>query len=63
MTLYGPTRDLRLINRRRLLGFLSGAVAAGMINKGQALAYLQDASEKTGVTAEEWNPETGSGSV
>ena len=24
----------------------------------QALAYLQDASEKTGVTAEEWNPET-----
>ena len=55
---HGPTRDIQLINRRRLLGFLSGAVAAGIITRSQAYAYLQDASEKTGVTAEEWNTET-----
>jgi multiple sugar transport system substrate-binding protein len=58
MPLYKPTRDPLIINRRRLLGFLSGAVAAGVISKSEALAYLQDASEKTGITAEEWNPET-----
>lgn len=58
MSFYHPTRDPFIINRRRLLGFLSGAVAAGIISKGQALAYLQDASEKTGVNPEEWNPET-----
>jgi multiple sugar transport system substrate-binding protein len=55
---HGPTRDIQLINRRRLLGFLSGAVAAGIITRSQAYAYLQDASEKTGVTAEDWNTET-----
>ncbi|MFT4038660.1 MAG: sugar ABC transporter substrate-binding protein [Thermomicrobiales bacterium] len=55
---HGPTRDVQLINRRRLLGFLSGAVAAGIITRSQAYAYLQDASDKTGVTAEEWNIET-----
>ena len=54
---YQPTRDPRLINRRRLIGFLSGAVTAGVISRSQALAYLQDAS-KTGITAENWNPET-----
>ena len=55
---HGPTRDIQLINRRRLLSFLSGAVAAGIITRSQAYAYLQDASEKTGVTAEEWNTDT-----
>ena len=55
---HGPTRDIQLINRRRLLGFLSGAVAAGIITRSQAYAYFQDASEKTGVTAEDWNTET-----
>ena len=55
---HGPTRDIQVINRRRLLGFLSGAVAAGIITRSQAYAYLQDASEKTGVTAEDWNTET-----
>jgi multiple sugar transport system substrate-binding protein len=58
MSVYGPTRDPRMINRRRLIGFLGGAVAAGIISRDQALAYFQDASQKTGVTAEEWNPET-----
>src|ERR671911_2476935 len=58
MTFYEPTRNPLLINRRRLMGFLAGAVAAGIVTKSEALAYLQDASEKTGVTAEEWNPET-----
>jgi multiple sugar transport system substrate-binding protein len=58
MTFYSPTRNPLIINRRRLIGFLGGAVAAGIITRSQALAYLQDASEKTGVTAEEWNPET-----
>ena len=58
MTFYDPTRNPLLINRRRLMGFLAGAVAAGIVTKSEALAYLQDASEKTGVTAEEWNPET-----
>jgi len=57
MTFYEPTRNPLIINRRRLMGFLAGAVAAGIITKSEALAYLQDASEKTGVTAEEWNPE------
>ena len=52
---HGPTRDIQLINRRRLLGFLSGAVAAGIITRSQAYAYFQDASEKTGVTPDEWN--------
>ena len=56
--LYQPTRDPLVINRRRLLGFLGGAVAAGIISRDRALAYLQDASQKTGVTAEEWNTET-----
>ena len=58
MSLYVPTRNPLIINRRRLMGFLAGAVAAGIVTKSEALAYLQDASEKTGVTAEEWNPET-----
>src|ERR671911_1215440 len=58
MTFYEPTRNPLLINRRRLMGFLAGAVAAGIVTKSEALAYLQDASEKTGVTAEEWNPDT-----
>ena len=58
MTFYEPTRNPLIINRRRLMGFLAGAVAAGIVTKSEALAYLQDASEKTGVTAEEWNPET-----
>src|SRR5215204_56093 len=58
MTFYEPTRNPLIINRRRLMGFLAGAAAAGMVTKSEALAYLQDASEKTGVTAEEWNPET-----
>ena len=40
MTLFAPTRDIHRINRRRLLGFLSGAVAAGIISKGQALRLL-----------------------
>jgi multiple sugar transport system substrate-binding protein len=56
MTFYSPTRNPLIINRRRLIGFLTGAVAAGIISKSEAFAYLQ--SEKTGVTAEEWNPET-----
>lgn len=58
MTFHGPTRDPLIINRRRLMGFLAGAVAAGVVSKQQALAYLQDASEKTGVNPDEWNPET-----
>ena len=58
MTFYTPTRNPLIINRRRLIGFLGGAVAAGIITRSQALAYLQDSSAKTGVTAEEWNPET-----
>ena len=58
MTFYEPTRNPLIINRRRLMGFLAGAVAAGIVTKSEALAYLQDASEKTGVTAEEWNTET-----
>jgi len=58
MTFYAPTRNPLIINRRRLMGFLAGAVAAGIVTKSQALAYLQDSSAKTGVTAEEWNPET-----
>src|SRR5215207_707416 len=58
MTFYEPTRNPLRINRRRLMGFLAGAVAAGIVTKSEALAYLQDASEKTGVTAEEWNTET-----
>ena len=58
MTIYEPTRDPLIINRRRLMGFLAGAVAAGIVTKSEALAYLQDSSAKTGVTAEEWNPET-----
>src|SRR5215207_5256385 len=53
-----PTRNPLIINRRRLMGFLAGAVTAGIVTKSEALAYLQDASKKTGVTAEEWNPET-----
>jgi multiple sugar transport system substrate-binding protein len=39
------------------MGFLAGAVAAGIVTKSEALAYLQDES-KTGITAENWNPET-----
>jgi len=59
MTFFEPTRDLPTINRRRLMGFLAGAVAAGIITKGEALAYLQeDASGKTGVDPTKWNPET-----
>jgi multiple sugar transport system substrate-binding protein len=58
MTFYEPIRNPLIINRRRLMGFLAGAVAAGIVTKSDALAYLQDASEKTGVTAEEWNTET-----
>ena len=58
MTFYEPTRNPLLINRRRLMGFLAGAVAAGIVTRSEALAYLQDSSAKTGVTAEEWNPET-----
>src|SRR5215216_1530169 len=58
MSLYEPTRNPLIINRRRLMGFLAGAVAAGIVTKSEALAYLQDSSAKTGVTAEEWNPET-----
>jgi multiple sugar transport system substrate-binding protein len=58
MTLYEPTRNPLIINRRRLMGFLAGAVASGIVTKSEALAYLQDSSAKTGVTAEEWNPET-----
>jgi multiple sugar transport system substrate-binding protein len=54
--LYQPTRNPLVINRRRLIGFLGGAVAAGIISQNQALAYLQDS--KTGITAENWNPET-----
>ena len=56
MSFYEPTRNPVIINRRRLMGFLAGAVAAGIVTRSEALAYLQ--SEKTGVTAEEWNPET-----
>src|SRR5688572_2525964 len=58
MSIYEPTRNPLIINRRRLMSFLAGAVAAGIVTRSEALAYLQDASEKTGVTAEEWNPET-----
>ena len=58
MTYFEPTRDPVLINRRRLMGFLTGAVAAGIISKSEALAYLQDASKKTGVDPTKWNPET-----
>ena len=59
MAFYSPSRDPLVINRRRLIGFLGGTVAAGVISKSEALAYLQeDASKKTGVTAEEWNAET-----
>src|SRR5215210_8035900 len=58
MTFFEPTRDPLAINRRRLMGCLAGAVAAGIVSKSEALAYLQDSSAKTGVTAEEWNPET-----
>ena len=58
MTFYEPTRNPLIINRRRLMGFLAGAVAAGIVTRSEALAYLQDSSAKTGVTAEEWNPET-----
>src|ERR687894_2879490 len=58
MSFYEPTRNPLIINRRRLMGFLAGAMAAGIVTKSQALAYLQDSSAKTGVTAEEWNPKT-----
>ena len=56
MTFYAPTRNPQTINRRRLIGFLTGAVAAGVISKSEVLAYLQDSSAKTGVTAEEVEP-------
>ena len=58
MTFFEPTRDPLIINRRRLMGFLAGAVAAGVISRSEALAYLQDASQKTGVDPAKWNPET-----
>ncbi len=58
MSMYGPTRDPDH-QRRRLINKLQSAVAAGITAKPEALAYLQDdASKKTGVTAEKWNPET-----
>ena len=56
MPLYAPTRDPLIINRRRLIGFLTGAVAAGIISRGEALAYLQDASQKTGVDPTQVEP-------
>ena len=58
MSIFEPTRDPFVISRRRLVGFLAGAAAAGIISKQQALAYLQDASQKTGVDPSKWNPET-----
>jgi multiple sugar transport system substrate-binding protein len=58
MSFFEPTRDLTLINRRRLIGFLSMAVAGGIISRREALAYFQDASQKTGVDPTKWNPET-----
>ena len=55
MTFYEPTRNPLIINRRRLMGFLAGAVAAGIVTKSEALAYLQDA-KKSSVGEEEGDP-------
>ena len=33
MSFFEPTRDITLINRRRLIGFLSMAVAGGIVSE------------------------------
>ena len=45
---HGPTRDIQVINRRRLLGFLSGAVAASEPNPRLAEVYnrMAEAEER-----------------
>jgi multiple sugar transport system substrate-binding protein len=58
MSFFEPTRDITLINRRRLIGFLSMAVAGGIVSRGEALAYYQDAAQQTEMDPSKWNPET-----
>src|SRR4051812_32325914 len=58
MSFFEPTRDITLINRRRLIGFLSMAVAGGIISRREAMAYYQDSSQKTGIDTSKWNTET-----
>ncbi len=45
------------LSRRRLLAAATGLAAAGLLSR-DALAFFQDAAQKTGVDPEKWNPET-----
>jgi multiple sugar transport system substrate-binding protein len=45
------------LSRRRLLAAASGLAAAGLLSR-DALAFFQDASQKTGVDPAKWNTET-----
>src|SRR3954454_14526864 len=58
MSFFQPTRNLTLINGPRLLGFLSMAVAGGVVSRSEALAYYQDSAQPPEMDPSKWNPET-----
>ena len=54
-----PSRkDQLALSRRRLMAAMAGMVGAGLVSQNGLAALFQDASLKTGVDPEKWNPET-----